>query len=118
MREEKEKGGGEFQAGGVGIVMKSGCVKNNINKREDKDVLSHGGESGDSHADPFRWINLIYFPKRNENASNLSVKSSEVVKAKFTVQLQRSCSPRKKGTSRRNLGILSSPLSFFPGVNG
>ena len=68
MREEKEKKkrGGGFQAGGVGIVMKSGCVKNNKNKREDKDVLSHGGESGDSHADPFRWINifnLFSYPK-------------------------------------------------------
>ena len=43
MREEKEKKKreGGFQAGGVGIVMKSGCVKNK-NKREDKDVLSHG----------------------------------------------------------------------------
>ena len=33
--------------------------KKNKNKREDKGVLSHGGESGDSHADPFRRYFLI-----------------------------------------------------------
>ena len=65
MREEKKKEG-EGEAGGVGIVMKSECAKKNIKKREDKGVLNHGGESGDSHANAFRWINIYFLIQKVE----------------------------------------------------
>ena len=66
MREEKEKKKrGRGEAGGVGIVMKSECAKKNKNKREDKGVLNHGGESGDSHANTFRRINIYFLIQKD-----------------------------------------------------
>ena len=56
---------GRVEAGGVGIVMKSECAKKNKNKREDKGVLNHGGESGDSHANAFRWINIYFLIQKD-----------------------------------------------------
>ena len=63
--------------------MKSECAKKNKNKREDKGVLSHGGESGDSH--PMLFAN-IYFLNEKDGEKDGEVKfrkSKEVARFRY-----------------------------------